>query len=96
MNFDLVDVRPFLQKLNKLLGGTLDVEALHKLATSTEVQHDREITVKVTFKNEPVELTYQVFMDDVDAPDIYFFTKCQPLAAMIEKEMARFAEESGI
>jgi hypothetical protein len=35
-------------------------------------------------------------MDDIDAPDLYFFTASKDLAGAIQVELVRFADDLGI
>jgi hypothetical protein len=42
-----------------------------------------------------VPLRIQAFMDDVNTPDLYFFTT-RELAAEIQREMTAYGEEAGL
>lgn len=96
MNFDLENVRPFLERLRDRRGIGFDVDALAEFATGTPVNDERQMQVAVLFADRPVDITYSVFMDDIDAPDLYFFCKDQPLIDAINAEWEDFTEELGI
>jgi hypothetical protein len=96
MNFDLENVAPFLQRLNANLSLGLDVPSLAQFTAQTELEDERSVVVTANFDGDPVELEYRVFMDDVDAPDLYFFTPQESLAEAIGAQLDAFADELGI
>lgn len=95
-NFDLSNVPSFFECLNRELSVNLDVAALTQFVNQTAVEQERSTSVKVVFKGSSTILEIRVFMDDVDAPDIYFFTSDKALADAIDQQMEKFAEELGI
>lgn len=96
--FDLENVRPFLQRIAKQFeSGFTDtvVRDLARFAAETPVEQTRKKTLSVTYRGKETQLVFQVFMDDVDAPDVYFFTPDASLAKMLQDEMVSFSEELG-
>ena len=75
MNFDLVGVRPFLERLNAIVGGfgAAQLSSLVDDIAKLPVDSTLTRTYAVTFKGKPVTLRIEAFMDDVNAPDLYFF-----------------------
>ena len=96
MNFDLRHVRPFLLQLDGSLSLRLDVEKLASFAARTPLERERSLMVKVRFSRHTVPLEFRVFMDDVEAPDLYFFTPSADLSEAIDAELAKFAEQNGL
>ena len=76
MNFDLEDVGPFMRRVaSKLDGlGASDVAALVSTVSTMEVDAERDWSFEVIHQGRTVSLVIRVFMDDVDAPNMYFFT----------------------
>src|SRR5688500_10607304 len=90
MNFDLESVEPFLNQLDSQLQLGLPVAELVTFTRSTAVEDERTKTVSVRFKGVATKLEYRVFMDDIDAPDLYFFTPSADLAAAINARLQKF------
>ena len=87
MNFDLSAVRPFLERLEDSLALDLPVDELVDLARTTPVDEERSRMLRVTFDGTTTQLEYRVFMDDIEAPDLYFFTPSELLAERIGEQM---------
>ncbi|WP_086606765.1 hypothetical protein [Erythrobacter donghaensis] len=96
MNFDLENVRPFLERLRDRRGIGFDVDALVPFTSGTEVNEERRMAQTAIFNGREVSLRYGVFMDDIDAPDLYFFVPNKALVAAINAEWEDFTEELGI
>src|SRR5262245_35711616 len=96
MNFDMENVPPFLTRLNDRLQLGLPVPELVAATRDAPVERESAKVLSVRFNGNPVQLEYRVFMDDVDAPDLYFLTDSQALAVAIDRQMKEFAEELGI
>lgn len=98
MNFDLENVQPFLVRMAKHIEsgftGT-EIRAIAEFVADTGVQDEREITLSVVVDGHSTPLVIRAFMDDIDAPDLYFFTTAD-LAAKIDSEFEAFCEELGI
>lgn len=96
MNFDGENVRPFLVQIEERLSLGLDIDALARFAAETPVEVDRSLTVDVWYDGGEVPLTFGVFMDDVDAPDLSFSAPSKPLVDAIDAELERFADLHGL
>ena len=96
MNFDLENVETFLIRIDARLGLNLPLEELIEMTHETKIETEQSRTVNVEFGDSQTTIEYRVFMDDIDAPDLYFFTPTKDLAESIEGEMETFADELGI
>ena len=96
MNFDMELVRDFLEQLEDELELGLEIDDLYDFTESTEVEDERQRTFDVDFRGDDVSMTYVVFMDDIDAPDIAFFVSDPDLAEEIDKQMEKFCEKHDI
>jgi hypothetical protein len=96
MNFDLSDVQPFLQRLTqKLQLLTMeDIDRLSREIAAVPVEEERRWQFDVMHEGKTVPLKIRAFMDDVEAPDIFFFT-VPGLADAIQAELISFAEDQG-
>jgi hypothetical protein len=94
MNFDSAQVGPFLGRMVERISGFGAREAAQvvHLLDELEVGEERDLQFEVEHRGQLVPLWIGVFMDDVDAPDLYFFTVPQ-LAAKIEELMNDFGNE---
>ncbi|TWU50708.1 hypothetical protein Poly51_40010 [Rubripirellula tenax] len=98
MNFDLENVQPFLLRIAKHIeSGFTDAEikTVAEFVANTDVEDEREMTLSVVADGQSTPLVIRAFMDDIDAPDLYFFTSAN-LAAKIDAEFESFCEELGI
>ena len=96
MNFDLENVRPFLEQVNRNLRLGLDVNKLVEFTESLEVGEEKRIEFSTQFKGQSLGMIFQVYMDDIDAPDLYLFAETEELATALQSEMVAFAESLGI
>ncbi len=96
MNFDLENVEPFLKRLNSELHLELPVAELVAMTRAVTIDDEVEKAVMVRFGGTSIVLKYRVFMDDVEAPDLYFFTESQPLAEAIDEQLSQFADQAGL
>ena len=95
MNFDMADVQPFLKRIPPLLdSGFSDKEIMqvHRAAKSLKVEAEKTLKFSVQYKGHETPLHITIVMDDIDAPDMYFFTHPE-LADKIQGEMGQFAKE---
>jgi hypothetical protein len=94
--FDLVGVKPFLSRLTKFVQGFGIAEATQLADDIAKLEVDSTLNrvYSVRFNGQAVNLRVHVFMDDVDAPDLYFFST-KPLAHQIDLEIKAFAEARG-
>ena len=95
MDLDLEDVRPLLEHLNENLNLGLDVEKLVRFTESVDVGDEKRLSLPIRYKGQSFRLTYQVYMDDINATDLYFFAETEELATAIQSEMIAFAESLG-
>jgi len=98
MNFALANVRPFLERIAHLVDsgfGRGEIDRVVSLAESMKHDEERELTFQITHQGRNSPFLIRVFMDDIDAPDVYFFGP-KALAEQIDAEMGRFCEELGI
>jgi hypothetical protein len=96
MNFDLENVRPFLQQIEANLGLGIDVERLSTLTEKTEVETVNGSAFQITYEGKSVDVRFAAFMDDIDAPDLYFYVSDEQLANAIDAEMEKFCEAHGL
>ncbi len=96
MNFDLENVRPFLEQVEESLALGLDVDRLADLTARTEVETTNGSAFEVKYQGEDVQVRFAAFMDDIDAPDLYFYVRSEALAEAIDGEMEKFCERMGI
>jgi hypothetical protein len=96
MNFDSDLVEPFLQRVSTLVTGfgAKEIAEVAQMIAELEVDDERELRFEVSDEGCWILLRVRVFMDDVDAPDLHFFTTPE-LAKEIEQLLAEFREELG-
>ena len=98
MNFDVENVQSFLERVASIVPegfSKSQIEQVVLLADELELNEEQGLKFQITLEGKPSELHILIFMDDVDAPDIYFFSP-QALAKKIDAEMERFCEELDI
>ena len=96
MNFDLENVVPFLNELNKEFKFGLDISKLGKFTNSIAVEKEKSIIVDITHSKEKIKMEFKVFMDDIDAPDLYLFFESSELAEQVNDFMIKWAEKHGM
>lgn len=95
-NFDLENVRPFLERLRDHAGIEFDIDLLVSFTAQTSVDDDREMRTTARFEGAEHKCAFRVFMDDIDAPDIYIFSQSKALIDAINRELDAFWDELGI
>lgn len=97
MNFDSGEVRPFLERLTSKLRilQSNDIDRLVREIAVVPVSRVGRWTFDVVYKQRGVPLEVRAAMEDVDAPDVYFFT-APDLADQIQAEMRAFADERSL
>jgi hypothetical protein len=97
MNFDLDGVGPFLSRLTTMIEGFGDAEVrqLSQDIAAIPIESERSWDFMVQYQGAEVPLRVRAFMDDIDAPDLYFFTSPE-LAGAIQRELLAFAELQGM
>lgn len=96
MNFDMENVRPFLERVNSNLSLGLDVDKLVEFTESLEVGEEKRLEFSVQYNGQTLGMIYQVYMDDIDAPDLYLFVETEELETALQSEMVAFAESLGL
>lgn len=94
MNFDPEELRPFLERLRAKLAilQPCDIDRLAREIAVVPVQRVGRWRFDVTYRQRSVPLEVRAAMDEVDAPDVYFFTDSD-LADQIQGEMHAFADQ---
>jgi hypothetical protein len=98
MNFDSENVRPFLERLKPMIEfgfSDNEISQVQKWMDGLKVDDEKELEFPIKYHGEKSVLRVRVFMDDVDSPNVYFFTHPQ-LAREISQEIGKFAEEHGL
>ncbi|WBY07049.1 hypothetical protein PIB19_16620 [Sphingomonas sp. 7/4-4] len=96
MNFDKENVRPFLTELERRLHLGIEIDALAQFLLDTPIDEEHAVTIPIRYRGKPMALLVRAYMDDVDAPDLYFETDSKTLRNAIDAEMARFAKARGL
>ena len=95
-NFDLENVGPFLHQLEGRLKLGLPIDRLLAQTRKTRVEATTEAGFTVSFRGKPIAIVYRVFMDDVDALDLYIFTSNNELTDAITREFDSFFAKHGL
>ena len=97
MSFDAELVAPFLDQLSAVVQdfGPMQIAEVMRVVEELAVDDERELDFNVSYGGQSVPLTIRIFMDDVDAPDLYFHTTAN-LAAQINSLMEVFCEAHGL
>ena len=96
MNFDLENVIPFLNELESKFKFGLNVNELGKFTSSIEIEKEDSLIVEITHSGEKTKMEFRVFMDDIDAPDLYLFFESSGLADQVGSFMMKWAEAQGM
>lgn len=98
MNFDMKNLRPFLVRLSHIVQAGFsesEIETVMSSANNMKVNQQNDFTFDIKYNEKRTKLKISIFLDDIDAPDVYFYS-CPELATTINNEMVKFAEEFGI
>ncbi len=90
-NFDLEEVQPFLKRIAALVDsgfGPSEIDGLMKKAKKLKPDQSCYFTFLVVSDGTASPLRIRVFMDDVDAPDIYLYAS-KKLANQIDDEIKK-------
>jgi hypothetical protein len=96
-NFDLEDLRPFLERVVALLDSGFtpaDVEHLASKIAAQRLDSQKVYEYTVVAHGIRTPLRVEVFMDDIDSPDIAFFTE-PGLAKRIQAAILTYFDEVG-
>ncbi|MEJ1097010.1 MULTISPECIES: hypothetical protein [unclassified Pseudoxanthomonas] len=97
MNFDQEGVGPFLAELSRSFTSGLDASQADILAQSIDslpVGQTGNWEYKVVANGKTERLVIVAFQDDVDAPDLAFYSSPE-LAARIQDQLESFAQAQG-
>jgi hypothetical protein len=97
-NFESEMVRPFLERISPFFEagfGPAQVEQVCQLVADLPHDQKKALEFKIRHAGKESAFRVQVFMDDISAPDIYFFSP-DALTQKIRTEFMRFAEERGM
>ena len=76
-NFDLCDVRPFLEKVSSKISSGFnqnDINIVSRKIESLELGGGYEQEFSPVYNGQPMRMIISVYMPDYDAPDVYIFT----------------------
>jgi len=98
MNFDLESVGPFLIELNTKFdfGFRSEIDKMVEFSESIPVNEEESIFIEISTNGEKSTMEFHVFMDDIDAPDLYFFFEQAKLAEEVGDFMMGWAEARGM
>jgi hypothetical protein len=97
MNFDQEGVGPFLLELSRSFASGLDPAQAEQLADSIDVlaiEQTRSWEFKVVANGKTERLVIVAFKDDVEAPDLAFYSSPE-LSARIDEQLESFARAQG-
>lgn len=97
MAFDSEHVEPFLKKISPFFDSGFSEEQITKIVMEMKklkIGRETELRFKPTYKGNPTTLKVGIFMDDVDAPDLYFYSTPE-LAEWLQNELESYGEEIG-
>jgi hypothetical protein len=97
MNFDQEGVGPFLAELSRSLTSGLDISQANTLAQSIDalpVEQTGNWEYQVVVKGKTERLVVVAFKDDLDSPDLAFYSSPE-LAARIQEQLESFAQAQG-
>ena len=96
MNFDLENVVPFLTELDANLKLGLDAKELGEFSASIPVNTEKSIVIDILDAGREAKMEFQIFMDDIDAPDVYMFFDSSELSESVGDFMMSWAEARGM
>ena len=97
-NFDTENVLPFLRRIEPLFEAGFsdgEISQVQKMLENLKVEEEKELEFPIQYHGEKSVLQIKIFMDDVDSPDVYFYTHPK-LVKEIDTEFEKFADELGI
>jgi hypothetical protein len=96
MNFEMNNVKPFLQRISPLVESGFSVEEINQVQEKLEqMKPEDEYEVgrfDIVYRDKNTPLIIKAFMDGAEAPDVYILTE-PDLANQIQEEMIKFADE---
>ena len=93
MGFDIEQVGPFLRGLSRKFKFKLQVKAMEDFVYSIEVEQTKAVFVDIDDNGGKTAMHFEVFMDDENTPDIYFFFDNAELAKKTQDYMEAWADK---
>lgn len=96
MNFDMENIVPFLAELDAKFQFGLDVDKLGSFSASVPVEAEKSIIVDILISGRKTKMEFRIFMDDIDAPDLYMFFDSKETSESVGGFMMNWAEARGM
>ncbi len=96
MNFDLDNVVPFLSELDAKFELGINVKKLGEFSASVPLESEKSIVVDILDSGRKTKMEFRVFMDDIDAPDLFMFFDSKELSESVGNFMMSWAEARGM
>ena len=96
MNFDLENVAPFLTDLDAKFKFGLNVKELADFSEAVPIEAEKFIIIDILVSGRESQVEFRVFMDDIDAPDLYMFFDSSELSESVSDFMMSWAEARGM
>jgi hypothetical protein len=97
-SFDADTVRPFLERIGPFIEsgfGPAQIDQVAQSLTALAPDQEQKFEFPIRYAGKDARLAVQIVMDDLQAPDLYFFSP-PALTRQIASEMARFAKDRGM
>jgi len=97
-NVDIANVRPLLLRIAQHVSEGFtesEIKRVGAFIAGTRFDSEREMTLSVVFSGKQTPFIIRVFMDDIDAPDVFVFSAPE-LIAVINAEVEAFFDELGL
>jgi len=95
MNFDSKDVDSFLKRIVPMIDSGFsekEIKDIKAIISTLQPDQEKELVYPIKFEDKQVIMKILIVMDDINSPDIYFFSP-SVLAEKINNEMKKYAEE---
>ena len=94
MGFDIEQVGPFLRGLSRKFKFKLQVKAMEDFVCNIEFEQTKGVFVDIDDNGRKTAMHFEVFMDDENTPDLYFFFDNAELAEKTQDYMEEWAEKN--
>lgn len=97
-NFDLSDIQPVMQLLSQRITSGFsesEVERIIVLAKRLKVDEEGNFDFEVSYNGKKGKLQIKIAMDDIESPDVYFFSNMPELIEMIKTSIRNYTEKLG-
>ncbi len=98
MTLGMEDLEPFLQRVANLIPrgfGQTEISQVMRTAKGMALDEEQSMEFSIEFEGKRSTFIVEIFMDDIDTPDPYFFAP-PALATAIGQEYVLFSEERGM